>query len=245
MFPAPHEDELGQSEVATPREIASFLGGLAQRQVPLAGRGNGDKQAFLVIVLDVDEPARQFFLAGLPGAEPSGDLLTNTGATFSVRDGAAQVQFVVGSARQAQFAGHAGYRLDLPASLLRVQRRGIYRVAVPRENPPRCRLHLANSEELASAALDISVGGVGLMYQADEPAVVLGQILHGCRLMIPELGEFIISLRVRNQVRLVLPGGRHMWRIGCEFIDASSSVGRELQRYIFKIGRAGQAKDGP
>lgn len=242
-FQALPENALGQVEVSDPHEVAAFLRELSRRETPLAGVGNGDKHEFLATVLGVDEAAGQFFMACPPDVEASGDLFTQEGATFSLRDKDAYIQFVAGSAHRALHDGRDAYRLALPAELLRLQRRGVYRAATPRENPPHCQLHLPDAEGLDSMALDISVCGVGLTYQADTPTVTLGQILHGCRLIVPDVAEFIISLRVRNQVRLVLPDGRHVWRIGCEFVDATVAVERELQRYITKIGRNGLARD--
>lgn len=102
---------------------------------------------------------------------------------------------------------------------------------------------LPKQKLLEADVVDVSVGGVGLTYPSGEADIVLGQVIHGCRLLIPEVGEFIVSLKVRNQVELVQPNQKRVWRLGCEFIELPSVIERELQRYIFKIERESHAME--
>lgn len=231
-------------EVSDPREVLWILVDLMRQQAPLAGVGNRSGQELLANIVGVEEIGRQMLLACLSaGCETNEDILGKDGVRFSARHGELCVQFVAGMARRQRHEGREIYLLPLPSELLCMQRRNAHRVAVPEANPPVCRLPLADTETLECVALDIGIGGIGLAYQSDEAIFTSGQILYGCRLAVPGVGEFILSLRVRNQVRLVLPGGARRWRVGCEFVNASSAIERELQRYMIKIEREGQAQN--
>lgn len=237
--PESKNNEFGLSE---PREIVRVLTDLMRRRTPLAGIGNRDGQELLAMIVGVEEVGRYVLLACLSsGCEASADIVAKEGVRFSAQHNELYVRFVAGMARRVRHEGRELFQLPLPAELLCLQRRGVHRVAVPRANPPRCRLPVSDSETLDGIAMDISISGISLSYLSDAPIFSAGQILYGCRLAVPGMGDFVIGLRVCNQVRLVLPGGDHSWRIGCEFINASSAVERELQRYMIKIEREGQA----
>ncbi len=238
------EGEFKEIAVNEPREVVHVLTDLMRHKVPLAGVGNRDRQELLAVIVGVEELGRHLLLACLSaGCESSADILAKEGVRFSAQCNELCVQFVAGMARRIRHEGREVFQLPLPADLLCLQRRGVHRVTVPQTNPAHCRLQISDSKVLDSTALDISIGGVSLSYQADEPIFTIGQILYGCRLAVPGVGEFVISLRVRNQVRLGLAGGKRVWRIGCDFVDASSAIERELQRYIIKIERGGQARN--
>ncbi len=237
------EGELKEIAVNEPGAVVQVLTDLMLHKVPLAGIGNRDKQELLAVIVGVEELGRHLLLACLSsGCESSADILAKEGVRFSAQHNELCVQFVAGMARRIRHEGREVFQLPLPADLLCLQRRSIHRVTAPQTNPPHCRLQISDSNALDSTALDISISGVSLSYQSDEPIFIIGQILYGCRLAVPGVGEFVVSLHVRNQVRLTLAGGKRVWRIGCEFVDASSAIERELQRYIIKIERGEQAR---
>lgn len=239
----PRGGESKEVGATDPGEIVRILADLMRRQVPLSGVGNRSKEEFLARIVGIEEIGRQMLLGCLTvGCETNEDILGKDGVRFSTRHGEQCVQFVAGMARRIRHEGREVYSLPLPSGLLCLQRRDAHRVVVPQGHPPHCRLPLTETEALDSVALDIGIGGVSLVYHTEEPVFTPGQILYGCRLAVPGVGEFILSLWVRNQVRLVLPGGTHRWRMGCEFADASSAIERELQRYMIKIEREGQAR---
>lgn len=237
------EGEFKEIEVRDPREIVRILVDLMQRQAPLAGVGNRSGLEFLASIVGVEEVDGQILLGCLTvGCETNEDILGKDGVRLSAQHSELCVQFVVGMAHRIRHDGREVYSLPLPGELLCLQRRAAHRVVVPPSNPPHCRLPMTDLEMLDSVALDISIGGISLAYQTEEPIFTPGQMLYGCRLAVPGVGEFILSLKVRNQVRMVLPGGKHQWRLGCEFVNASSAIERELQRYMIKIERDEQAR---
>ncbi|TCS71018.1 c-di-GMP-binding flagellar brake protein YcgR [Sulfuritortus calidifontis] len=232
------EGDVSRYLVDSPLEIERILRGMMEQKILVSGSGNKSKNAFITTVLGVDGQSRQFFLESPLDGHMDDDLLVKDGAAFSARYENVQIQFIAGLGKRLEHEGRAAYRLPFPTRFLRFQRREYYRVEVPRANPSKCRFTLANQKQVVEGVVaDISIGGIGLTYKPGEADVALGQVIHGCRLFIPEVGEFVVSLKVRNQIDLTLRNGEHAWRIGCEFIDLPSIVERELQRYIFKIER--------
>ena len=220
------------------RDIARVLTDLMTHQLLLTGVGNRGRQKLLGQIVGVEEFDGHFLLECLSeSCKSDEDILDKDGVSFSAMYDNQCVQFVVGEAQRSQHEGRTICRLAMPSSLVCVQRRGIFRASVPQSNPAMCWLQTADSRKYAGTVLDIGVGGMGLLYESDAPIFELGEVVYGCRLSVPGVGEFVVSLRVRNQMNLVLADGKKKWRLGCEFVDLSSAVERELQRYIIKIGR--------
>lgn len=231
------EGDVSRYLIDSPLEIERILRGMMEQKVLVSGSGNKSMNVFITTILGVEGQSRQFFLECPLDGHLDDDLLVKDGAAFSARYENVQIQFMAGLGKRVEHEGRPAYRLPFPGRFLRFQRREFYRVEVPRANPSTCRFCLADQEPVESVVADVSIGGIGLTYKPGEADITLGQVIHGCRLFIPEVGEFVVSLKVRNQIDLTLRNGEHAWRIGCEFIGLPAIVERELQRYIFKIER--------
>ncbi|NWG87985.1 MAG: flagellar brake protein [Hydrogenophilaceae bacterium] len=242
-YRSPPGGDLSRYVVDNPLEIERILRGMMERKVLLAGAGKTSESSFITTILAVDGPARQFHLECPVDLQMDSDMVAKDGAAFSARHESVQIQFAAGSAKRVEIGGRSAYLLPFPAALLRFQRRDFYRVEAPDANPAKCRMPLSDHKVLEGIVVDVSVGGIGLTYKPGEADIALGQVIHGCRLLIPAVGEFLVSLKVRNQVERILRNGEQAWRIGCEFIDLPSIIERELQRYIFKIERDRHARE--
>ena len=96
---------------------------------------------------------------------------------------------------------------------------------------------------MEATVLDISSGGLAILLPPNEPALEPDTVLADCRLMLPETGPIVTSLRVRNLFRITNRDGSTMLRAGCEFTDLSSSMASTIQRYILKAERERNARE--
>jgi c-di-GMP-binding flagellar brake protein YcgR len=130
--------------------------------------------------------------------------------------------------------GNEGSTLQcaLPRELLRFQRRGAYRVALPRGAPPLAHLrHPALPEmQLALRLLDVSLGGCALWLPADVPPLAAGSTWAEVRLELDLHTELRAALTLQH-LSAPAPQGKGQ-RCGCAWQLARPEDQRVLQRWI-------------
>lgn len=235
------EENLSQYRVESPLEIEYVLRGMMDRKVLVSG-GHKGSGSFLTIVLGIDSRERAFYLECPLDNAADAAIQSEEGLPFIARYEGIEVRFTARQGKRVQYDGSAAYRLEFPSDFLRIQRREYYRIDVPRLTPSTCRIPVSEQLVIDCVMVDISVGGLGLEYASEEALVSLGQTIHGCRLQIPEVGEFLLSFKIKNQTQHVKRSGERFWQIGCEYVDLPSAIERELQRYIFKLERERRAQ---
>jgi c-di-GMP-binding flagellar brake protein YcgR len=101
---------------------------------------------------------------------------------------------------------------------------------------------LGDGRAVDVALLDISGGGVGLMVPLDVAGgLEKGQMLEGCKIMLPSEGLLVSDLCVRNLFDVTTRGGARYMRVGCEFIGLSTARLTAVQRYIIQSERERKA----
>jgi c-di-GMP-binding flagellar brake protein YcgR len=130
----------------------------------------------------------------------------------------------------------AVFRLPIPKEMLRLQRREYYRLGTSVINPVRCAINTPHGL-IDTVVVDISIGGMGILSYEGAGLLLPGNSYHGCRVTLPGIGEFAVSLTVRSTFDLTLKNGRVTHRAGCQFIDLHPSVETEIQRYINRVER--------
>jgi c-di-GMP-binding flagellar brake protein YcgR len=150
-----------------------------------------------------------------------------------------KIQFVTGRAQETTYQGHPAFRIRVPESMLRLQRRNYYRVKVPLGRPVLCRVPRADhpGRHLDLKVLDISVGGIALLTVPETFDREVGQLVEECRVTLPEHGDFHVSLEVRNSEMLAEGPKQNLKRLGCQFIALPGTVTGQIQRYILQIER--------
>ncbi|MDQ3205744.1 MAG: PilZ domain-containing protein, partial [Pseudomonadota bacterium] len=81
------------------------------------------------------------------------------------------------------------------------------------------------------------IGGGGLAVLADDAlSLSVGDLLPGCVIELPELGEVEVTLRVRH-IREISQRGKTLRQAGCEFVDLPAPTQEKLFRYLMQIDR--------
>lgn len=154
-----------------------------------------------------------------------------------------KIQFATGGAQQTTFEGTPAFRVRLPDSLLRLQRRNYYRVKIPLARPVICRV--ANpalpGKLLDLKVLDLSVGGLALLVNPAEYDREPGGRIEDCRINLPDHGHFHAELEVRNAEVLAENAKHRLKRLGCQFVSLPGHVGGQIQRYILQLERSRRA----
>ena len=152
-----------------------------------------------------------------------------------------KVQFSTTHARQENYQGQAAFFLTFPHGLHRLQRREYYRLITPVIAPLRCVIPGAKSltapPPLAVTIMDISGGGVGLTCAEQDTALIPGHSYKDCKIGLPEIGELVGTIEVKNLVVLGTPSGQTIRRAGCAFINLDGASNILLQRYVTTMQR--------
>ena len=147
----------------------------------------------------------------------------------------AALRFSSGPARLDEHEGKPALRVPIPERMLYLQRREFMR----REPPPgslACHLLLEDGREIQASIRDIGGGGLAVVATRSAVEFKVGEVLTGCRIELPELGEVEVNLQIRHVVvRSHL--GLDAAQAGCEFVDLNASAQRKLFRYLMQLDR--------
>jgi len=128
-----------------------------------------------------------------------------------------------------------------PTELLRLQRRDSYRLGTSVIHPVKCLIR-NDDNFMETNVIDLSISGVGILAYKAAGELSAGETYHGCRLNLPEAGEFAVSLTVKSTYDVARPDGRTAHRAGCQFLDLPPSIETQIQRYILRVDRERRAR---
>jgi c-di-GMP-binding flagellar brake protein YcgR len=155
-----------------------------------------------------------------------------------------KIQFSVDRLRREEYQGHPAFVGAVPDRLLRLQRREFFRLSLSLINPIRlCTTLEPDDKAIDIPLLDISGGGVGLMFPVDLVSrLEKGQMLTNCQIMLPDEGLLTSTLCVRNMFDVTSRNGSRYMRVGCEFVALPAPHLSAVQRYIIHTERERKAR---
>lgn len=215
-------------------EIRHHLQRLAGERCALTVRAEGSDDSMATMLLRVDDaslwidvPSNRKLLDAWMGAH----LLRIEGSIDR-----AALRFSVGPAWLDSFEDKPALRLSLPARMLYLQRREFMR----REPPSGtlvCHLRLPDGDrEIQASIRDIGGGGLAIVATRADAAFKTGEVLKGCRIELPDIGEVEVNLQIRH----VLTRGHIGYDVaqaGCEFVGLTPAAQRKLFRYLMQLDR--------
>ncbi|WP_298603973.1 flagellar brake protein [Zoogloea sp.] len=159
-----------------------------------------------------------------------------------------KIQFAARGIQRIQHEGHDAFRVRVPEVMLRLQRREYFRLTAPSAHSLTCLIPMTIGGEqreisVEASVLDISGGGLSITIPSEGMLVEPDMEFGNCRLMLPETGAIVTSLRVRNLFRITNRDGSITLRAGCEFTHLSSAMASTIQRYILKVERERNARE--
>lgn len=146
-----------------------------------------------------------------------------------------KVQFVARQARSVKYEGYSAFHLPLPKCIYRMQRRENFRLDIPSAKPLRCIIPTGQSKSVPLrevALMDISAGGMKLIYTEGDIELVQGQTYENCQIKLPDLGTISATVVVRNLFSSPTKSGHTVKRAGCQFVNLSAASTILLQRYV-------------
>ena len=246
-FEIDHPDEYGRFLLRDRREILFHLNLLTKRGNLVTAYLDGGPGFFLTSILVVDDDHDQVILDAAQEETLNQQAAQAEQITLVTAHEKVKIQIRVGSARKTISQGHPALAVKFPEKMLRLQRREFFRLEPPLAHPLFCELCVTSAQgeqrQFTLNVADISGGGLSITIPSEGMVVEPDMEFGNCRLMLPETGAIVTSLRVRNLFRITNRDGSITLRAGCEFTHLSSAMASTIQRYILKVERERNARE--
>lgn len=229
-------EEIERFKVDHPAEIERILRGVKDKKALVTAYSENNRDFLVTTLVAVDPAGKAIYFGAGPDPAIDRKLMASAEVAFNTAHDQVRVLFTTSALTMAEVAGEPLLRAEMPKELLRFQRREYYRLPTPMSHPVKCQIGLDGST-LDTVVVDISIGGVGVLAYAQDVELREGDVYHGCRLSLPDAGNFMVSLRIRAVYEQAMKNGVVSRRVGCQFIDLAPSMETDIQRYIIRVER--------
>ncbi|HEY5799793.1 MAG TPA: flagellar brake protein [Burkholderiaceae bacterium] len=233
--------------VESRREIIALMRALSDKGQMIKMAINGNSDSCITSILEVDVDNDLLYLDRSIDREQNRRMVAAPKVSFDTALDKIRIMFATHTRDDCEYTERPALCMEIPESVVRLQRRELFRMTTPVVNPVRCAIVLP--EDLGEGTVffplaDISGGGIAML---DEKTVLdntIGRIYKGCRIDIPDIGVITCSLQIRSSQDLTLLNGKTNRRLGCLFMEMPRSNQGILERYITKLQRELAAKLG-
>ncbi len=232
--------ELSKYLIHSPLEIAAVLRTLCKAGRTVTAYFGADNDFILTSIAAVMPEQNALFADYGADAAASRRALQARNIAFVAVHDRIKIQFAAQSLHPARCGGRDVFRMALPATLLRLQRREYFRIATPLTRPLVCNIAPQTPPARAPAAVtivDISCGGIAVIDSGEPAGIEAGMRLRGCRIALPELGEVAADILVKSAFAVTLKNGKKHRHAGCEFVDMKERDRALVQRYVSRLER--------
>lgn len=234
-FPEPESPDLERFTVYSKVEIAAVLRQLVEEGALVTAYFDSDPGFLVTVVLDVNDKFEEVIFDVAVDVIAQKRLLASKHIVFVGFLEHIKVQFISHVAEETQHDGRPAFRVRLPESLLRLQRRDFFRVRPPLSKPAKCLVPYGEDGKQYESlrVVDLSVGGLAALTYPEKFDLPSGQLIENCFLDLPGVGSVNVAITVRHVD--AVPKDEKARRCGCEFVDMAPAARVMLQRYINRI----------
>ncbi|MDD5329483.1 MAG: flagellar brake protein [Sulfuricella sp.] len=239
--PIPADDDYSKYSVSWKKEIVFILRAIMEKGELLTAHFDRGRNFILTSIVDVDPEQGEVILDFGANAVMNQKILASDRILFVTTHDRVKVQFTAGWIEQTRFEGRDSFRIELPESLIKLQRREYYRVTTPIAHPLKCAIAVDGGQKIEMPIVDISIGGIGVVLPQAEAGLEPGMTFRGCQLVLPDIGQIAATLEIRNVFEVTLRNGHINKRAGCQFVNLPANMQSMIQRYIIKVERERRA----
>lgn len=232
-------------EVESRREIVALLRQIADKNQLIRLLVKGEADVCVTSLLAVDAERGTVILDRSVSQEQNARIVAANKVMCETSLDKIRILFSLTGTHETRYQGSIALAADLPATLIRLQRREFYRMATPVTTPVRATIPLPPALGGGVTVLplaDISCGGIALLDNKHQLGTTIGDTFPDCRIEIPDIGPVTTSLQIRNSLDMTLLNNKTSRRLGCQFIDISRGNMAAVQRYITKLERERNAR---
>ncbi len=228
------EEEIEHCTLTNPHEIVFQLKSLIKRGDRVSVIFQEGRQSFLTILLEVSSREGLFYFDIGGSSEINQAFLKVENCIFTTYIEGIRIQFAGKHCRETKLRGEPVFAAQIPRSMLRLQRRELFRLQLPSTKPFTCRVCRGSPQEALLTLHDISVGGVGILSKTPLDYAQLER-LDNCWLDLRESGMIHCALEVRYINAMEGRTGKPLWHMGCKFINQPPSDETLIQRFMARI----------
>lgn len=218
-------------------DILFILRGIMQANSLITLYPDNDSDFILTSILAIDPDKKEMVIDYGANEKSCQKALESNKLTAVTSQNRVKIEFVCDQFRKTQFKGKDTFAINIPKSLLRIQRRNHFRISTPIAKPLKCVIPIPGKSASSKAEvvlLDLSCGGIAVIDQHPIINFDPGIIYTGCQISLPEIGTITTTIQVKNTYEITLRSGQNCFRAGCQFIDLKANMQAMIQRYIIK-----------
>ena len=221
--------------VRSRQEVIRLLTSVMANGTALSIKFLNDDQITVSTLIDVDEPGNRLLFEWAPEWRDviDGDAASGSIILACVLDDS-KIQFQGGKGEVVDLDGTLAMALAIPDFMWRFQRR---RDARRKVSGLKITLNLGFMETDAEVA-DLAIGGVGVLNCDSELKLEPGEVLSGCAIALPGVGQIAVDLTVQHQTPMHLPDGREVTRVGCQFTRLDDSARQLIVHCLEALAQA-------
>jgi len=228
------DEEIERCTLTGNREIVFQLRGLIKQGERISLSFDGGKQSFLTVLIDVSDDNAHLYFDVAGSEDVNRAYLRADHCVFTSVVNGIRIQFPAPQGREAKLRGERVFAVPVPKSLLRLQRRDVFRLQLPSAKPYICRIRRGTPEEKELPLHDISIGGVGILsYEKLEFEPL--EVLENCWIDLRDSGALALALEVRYITPLESRTGKPLWHMGCQFLKLSALNETLIQRFMGRL----------
>lgn len=245
--PEKESEDLSPYRLHSRREVVALLRSIAEQKQTLSMLANHDATAIVTTILAVDEAAGKLIIDCAQREHLNDSILQSDNISFETALEQVRILFFVNGVEPCTYEDAPALQIDLPQSVIRVQRREFYRVPTPAGAPVSCSITIPQSGPGEACAVtmvlqNVSGGGIAMIDAHGVLDQTIGRVYRNCRIDLPGGTLVVTSLELRNAQQVRLPNGQYANRLGCLFIDLPHGMLAAVQRYITKLEREQNAR---
>lgn len=200
----------------------------------MAIEGSADSAA--TMILDIDDETGTMTLDRIHDDAQTDLIMRHGSVDLDSNLEHIKISFIGVNARVCSYKGSPAIKIDLPKSVIRLQRREFYRVPTPIISPITCRIQaVAGEPPLVLPLKNISAGGLLLIDEHHRLDSGVDLLYKACSISIPQGDPVTVDLRVRNSHSFMQPNGHMAVRVGFQFEGLSMKSVNAIQKYINKL----------
>lgn len=218
-------------------DIVFILRGIMQTNSLITLYPNYEDDFILTSIIAIDTDKKEMIVDYGTNERNCQKALQSTTLIFVTTQNRVKIEFVCDQIKKIQYKGQNAFTVNIPRSLLRIQRRNYFRISTPIVKPLNCVIPIAGKDTTSKAEvalLDISCGGIAVIDHHPIINFDPGIIYNNCQIILPETGTINATIQVKNTYEITLRNGQNCMRAGCQFIDLAASMEAMIQRYIIK-----------
>lgn len=222
-------------------EIIPILRNLEEHDTLITAHFGLQGHFLLTFIVGLDAEGGWVFINAGANEDLNREILESPEIIFVTALNEVRIQFATDGVKRHRLEGRDTFRVPLPESLIKLQRREFFRIQTPMANPLRCIIPMKDGSTVEVGVEDISIGGVGIVFSPYNQVFEPGSIFNGCRINLPEIGLVTVALEVMDVFEASAANGELIKRAGCRFVGLPPNMQVLVQRYIIKIERERRA----